>query len=742
MKARSLILLFVGALPLFAAEPPAVTRLKNLNSLPPAPFKPRDPKDPAVQRGTGVVRWREWGAEALEEATKKNKPILLFITPAWNHWGKVMERSTFTDLEVATRLNEEFIPIRINRDERPDIDIRLQTAVQALFGVRGWPLTVFLTPGGEPFYGGTYFPAEDDPALEKTGLRSVIQHVMQTWRQNREAIFKQAKAVDELLSQRQDPAALRGIPPADIAHRVTALMFEQLDKKAGGFLTHGTHEGAKFPTGPALELALLCYESSGDEKALEIVTKTLDGMLNGAIYDQIGGGFHRCTTDRWWRQPRFEKLLTVNAEMVSALAAGYRFSQSRHAAEATAGVWSNTLSVPRERPFIFSNGVPALDFFYGSQASGCDGLDEGDYYTWTSREIESILDDEQAATVKKTFGIEEAGDLPQTAPDRNVLFRAAPDRNVLLSRSRDRIPQNSFIKMHVARDRRRAPPLDKSIYVDGNAAMSEALLRLGWKDRGLFTLDALLKNTLLPDKDPATFTVAHVLNADGTCKGTLSLSQDMAALASACVTAYEITYKKEYLEKAEALLRELDRRYWDKAGGGFFDRDPREPVEAPFLKWPIKLYQDTSELNANGVGALASARLAMLTGKREHENRGEAIIAAFGNTLEKLGPYGARLCMAAELLRRDEAIKDAFRKKLQRKVTVELVDTPISEAINFINQLARVGVILDPQILADEPVKKTISIKAVDKPFVEVLDEVLKQAGLRWEIRGRVFITK
>jgi uncharacterized protein YyaL (SSP411 family) len=634
--------------------------------LPPAPLKPRDIKDPAVKRGNGVVHWKSWNAETLADAKKSNKLILLFISPEWNHFGKLMERTTFTDLEIAVRLNEEFIPIRVNRDEFPDLDIRMQMATHLLFEVRGWPLTVFLTPEGNPFYGGTYFPAEDDLALEKTGLQTVIHHIFDTWLNDKETILKQAATVAEALQSQPKDNDSRGIPDADVMTQVIAKLYAQLDKKAGGFLTHGAHEGAKFPAGPALELASLCHTNNSsfsnsnaaneliETQSKEIVIKTLDAIIQGAVYDQLGGGFHRATLDRWWRQPRFEKLLSLNAEMLSALASAHKLGLTSYETETnqTAKFWCTELSTPDEL------------YFYGSQASGRNGLEEGDYYTWTLKEIESIFtNDASLEKVVALFGIKELGSLTLTSPERNVLIRTKQWTTI---DAHER--ENILTQLRQIRAQRPAPPIDKNIYVDSNALMVNALLQLSmtfkndaFRLRGLRTLDALLKNAIPLEHADAHPRVAHVLSADGKIKIPSAYSQDMCALAAACVTAYEVTRHEKYLTQAVLLLNELDRRFWDNTRGGYFDRVPTEAHEAACMKWPVKLYQDTTEINANGLGAIALMRLSILTGKREYENRAIAILAAFGAALQDLGPYGARLCIAAELLR-EKTVNDQLKK--------------------------------------------------------------------------------
>lgn len=616
-------------------------------------FRQRNPNDPAVQTGRASVRWREWGPAVFAEAGKADKPVFLFITGEWCHWGKVMERSTFTDLEVATRLNEEFIPVRLNRDQRPDIDVRMQQAVQTICGSRGWPLCVCMTSDGKPFYGGTYFPVEDDPALGRTGMTSIIYFVMQFWRSKRADVIKQAAALDEALLQAADNVPVRGTPPEDLLNGVMEKMRAALDARAGGFFSSRNKDGAKFPAPRALDLALLHYARSKDKKSLEIVERTLDAMLKSGIYDQLAGGFHRYSTDRWWRQPRFEKLLVLNAEMLPVLLRAWKATGNaryKQAMEATLNCWTGMSD-------------PTGTYFFGSQAADATGLDDGDYFTWTVRDIEAAFADDTLCNFAKLyFGVEESGDLPQSAPDRNVLFEAMPpakaaEKLKLPAAGAEQMLARVRSGLLDERNRRPAPPIDKTIYVDGNALMAAAFIECGrgLEDaaitaRGLKTLRQLLKTAVLRDKDGNVTEVVHALAADGRIIAAPKLSQDEAALALACSIAFEATKEAEFSDAADAALKRLDSRFWDKARGGYFDR-AGDAVDYPGLKLPVKAFQDSSEPAANALAALASARMFVLTGRNDFASRASDIIDAFGGALLDLGIYGASLTHASEMLR-------------------------------------------------------------------------------------------
>ena len=607
----------------------------------------RKANDPGIVRGTGVVQWRQWNAETLSLAARARKPILVFVTATWCHWGKTMERATFTDMELATHANEDFIPVRLNRDERPDLDLRLQQAVQALSGRRGWPLTVGLTPDGRAFFGGTFFPADDDAAAGRFGLRQVLHDAMRAWGEQQAAVLREARALDDTLRKAGEEEETAGDVPADILARVAKATQAALDDKAGGLLAPGALGGGKFPAPRALELCLAHYARTRDVRSLDVVRKTLDAMLQGAIYDQLGGGWHRCCADRWWRVPRFEKLIAPNADMAALCAHAWQATgeaRYKRAADETLAFWSSLQD-------------PGGTYFGGSVAGGTSDLDEGDYYTWTVKELESVLrDDADARFAASYFNVREMGDLVTTAPYRNVLTvgRASPPAAVSAGgdarATLERLPRVTQL-LREARARRPQPTVDRSIYVDGNALMAAAFIECGrvfkepaYVARGVKTLRGLLKEGIVEAG------ALHVVTVGKLGTVTSFLAQDEAALAYACAVAFEATQEKEFADAAVASLQRLYRNFWDQEHGGYFDRCGASLKLAP-LAWRMKVYQDTEQPATNALVAQACVRLGVLTGRKEFTERAASIVAAFGAALEQLGPYGATLVLAAgELL--------------------------------------------------------------------------------------------
>jgi uncharacterized protein YyaL (SSP411 family) len=625
----------------------------------PRDFTPRSENDPGVEKGAGHVRWRPW-VDGFAEAAKSGKPILLFVTAPWCHAGHIMERTTFTDPGINTLIDQGFIPIKLNRDERPDIDIRLQQAVQAISGVRGWPLTVCLTPTGKVFFGGTSFTADDDFQTEKTGLRTTLRWVAELWQQARPKAYERGDALDELFKKALDADKLSGKVSPDALKQLATGMATTLDERSGG----SKLEPSRFPAPRGLDACLLDYARSGNAASLKVVTITLDAMLRGAIYDRLGGGFHRYCLDRWWRQPRFEKMLTLNAEMLPVLLHAWQATGNvayKEAIERTMRCWNS--------PPLW-NDRGGVAGWSGSMAADINSVDEGDYFTWTVKEIERALPDDADVRLACAFyGIGESGDLPQTAPSRNVLYEAMPLADAAKKSGLDEADARKRLarildQLVKARNARPAPIVDENIYVDANALMAAASLECGraldhreWIDAGARVLKGILANSIQPGVNSTR--MKHVLTgkrdagspALSSGDSATGLAADEAAVFYACAIALEVTGDPYFKEQAEASFRRINENFWDPVNGGNFDRIPGANAEPEsLLPWNEKPYMDAAEPPLNGLIAQGCVRMFALTGDESYRDRGTAIVEAFAAPLPKLGPYAATLTSAADAL--------------------------------------------------------------------------------------------
>lgn len=705
MRIAKLLFLLLPAVPwAMAEEPPKLPRnaegadlflspdrsdpgapvTNNKAVLPPSPVPlpflgagvPKRSDDPGISHGDGRIQWQTWGEDAFEKALRADKPIFLFVTANWCHAGKTMERISFTDLVVATRINEAFIPIRLDRDERPDIDLRMQEALHTLTGSRGWPVIMCLTPDGRVWYGGNSMPLDDDVVNSRPGMRTFIQYVLRAWWTDPAAVRTYAKTIDEALNRTPPPLSATELP-ADLLERTAHIIQASLDAKAGGMAggslvlsaQNGTvRESPKFPAPRALDLCLTHYARSGDPKSLSTVVKTLDAMLSGGIYDHLSGGFHRYSRDRWWRVPCFEKLLVLNAEMLPVCLHAYTATHDpryKQAVDETLRFWmeaqdSQTLAMPGS----------GTRFFPGSQAADATFSDDGDYFTWTVKEFENVLrDDTDCRIARLYFGVEESGEMSRTAPERNVLFEALPLQAVAqqvglsASETGQRLEHARQLLL-AARNKRAAPAFDRNIYMDGNALMAAAFIECGlaleqklYVERGVQTLKALLKDGIA--KDPVhtdRFAAVHALPNSSGLAIAPGLAQDEAALAYACSFAFEATHDPLFLQEAENSLRRLYQNHWDAADGGYFDRSSgARPGHEPLGKgdWKVKVWQETWEPSTNALAALACIRLGKATSRIEFTDRAKAIVNAFGAGLEKAGPYAAALALAADAVQQN-----------------------------------------------------------------------------------------
>ncbi|HYG76239.1 MAG TPA: DUF255 domain-containing protein [Planctomycetota bacterium] len=630
--------LLVCALAAIAAETPPPLTVPGQR----APVYVRRSGDRAIQRGNGIVKWRAFESSAFDDAVKLNRPVFLFVTSNWSQRGRAMERTTFTDTAVAAWLNEEFIPVRLNRDERPEIDWRLQQAVQALAGTQGLPLTVALTPQGRVFFGGTWFPVDDDPVAQRPGMQTVLNRIRHVWRSQKDDALRQAQELDEALRKANSDSAAAPNEKSDYRQRVlSATRILLQTHSADAELSAGT----LFPAPRAMELMLRTDEKNR-EADRQLAVKTMDALLRGGIHDQLEGGFFRCSVDSRWRVPRFEKTLAQNAEMIHVLLRLWDATADARYRDALLETvdFCNTLSD--------AQGC----FYFGSLAGGSSDLDDGDYYTFTVGDVERLLPDDQDCRLARAFfDIQENGDLPLTAPNRNVLIQALslPDAAKSAGMSADaaarRLP---LIKQTLLNERRLRPlpEIDRNMYVDANALMAAALILAGQQlklpaitARGIKIVDALIDLR----RSEGTRGV-HVIGARGPAP---FLLQDEAATLYALAAAYTATRNDRYLHAARSVVAFLRENFADEAAGGFFDCARGHPQEAPGLNWRGKIYQDTQDPSAHGLIALACCKL-VSAGHAEFRAVAETCTSRAVTLLRELGPYGATLTLALDELQR------------------------------------------------------------------------------------------
>ncbi len=540
-----------------------------------------------------------------------------------------MDRESYEDPQLAALLNAQFVCIKVDRDERPDVDARHQRAVQALTGQGGWPLTAFLTPEGDVFYGGTYFPPDD--RFGRQSFRTVLEKVGEIFRAQREKVLGSGREVREhvagLLRERA-PGALSPALLAQGAERMAKLF----DFRHGGF----GHE-PKFPHPAAVEFLLARWWDTGEGWLREIVEKTLAGMAEGGVHDQLGGGFHRYSVDGRWIVPHFEKMAYDNAELLKAYLHAFAALGDPRCAAAAHGIVAWSLEVLAD---------PAGGF--GASQDADVGLDDdGNYFTWTEEEARAELSDEEWQAARRRWDIYPEGEMHHD-PRRNVLWvaRALPAIAAEMQVTEpevERLLASARAKLKAARDARPAPAVDRAVYASWNAMLAEALLEAGAiLDRPEATLSATRALERL---------WAEARDADGLMLHRAGLAappllDDQVQCASAAIAAYEHTADAAWLDRARALADLVLQRFADPDGGFV---DSADQGGAGLLRERAQPIQDAPTPAPNAVAALVFLRLAAILEDERYRTAGERTLAAFAGAAD-LGLFAATWLRGADFL--------------------------------------------------------------------------------------------
>jgi len=566
------------------------------------------------------VHWHPWSDEAFARARAEDKPILLDVGAVWCHWCHVMDRESYEDPALAAFLNAEFVCIKVDRDERPDVDARHQRAVQALTGQGGWPLTAFLTPEGDVFYGGTYFPPDD--RFGRQSFRTVLEKVREVFRAQREKVAGSGREIREHVGALLSERASGPLAPA-LLERGAERMARLFDERHGGFGSQ-----PKFPHPAAVDFLLARWWDTGAERLRDIVAKTLAGMADGGVYDQIGGGFHRYSVDERWIVPHFEKMAYDNAELLKAHVHAFAALGEARFAAAANGIVDWTLEV-------LADGEGG----FGASQDADVGLDDdGNYFTWTEGEARAALTAEEWQAARRRWDIYAEGEMHHD-PSRNVLWvardLAAIAQELQMPESKvAQLLESAKRKLKRVRDARTAPAVDRAVYTSWNAMLAEALLeaaailgRRDCSDAALRALDRLWSSA--QDQD------GHLLHRAGLQAP--PLLDDQVQAASAAIAAYEFTGQAVWLDRARGLADLVLRRFADPQGGF---RDSAGDSGAGLLAQPATPIQDAPTPASNAVAALVFLRLGAILENEAYRAAGERTLGAFAGAAE-LGVFAA-----------------------------------------------------------------------------------------------------
>jgi hypothetical protein len=562
------------------------------------------------------IQWHEFGEEAFAAARLANKPVLLDIGAVWCHWCHVMDRESYDDPEVAAIVNEHYIAVKVDRDERPDIDSRYQVAVSALTGQGGWPLTAFLTPDGKPFYGGTYFPPAD--SYGRPSFKRVLLSIAQAYRDKPGEVLEQAQMVESAISRAESYSAGGGKVSATVIDAITESARNMFDEVNGGF-----GAAPKFPHPAALDLVMDQYVRTKDEELRTIFVHTLEKMARGGVYDQLAGGFHRYSVDERWIVPHFEKMCYDNSELLKNYVHAYQATGD----EFFAGVARDIVRWMDEWLSDRAHGG-----FYASQDADYSMDDDGDYFTWTLEETKAALTEEEAAVATLYYDIQEAGDMHHN-PAKNVLYiRGSVEeiaRRLKIPAERARaLLAAAKKKMYATRLLRPTPYVDKTVYAGWNAmcvsAYLEAAKVLDLAEARHFALRSL--DRLLSEGWNAEHGMKHVIAYSeafsdvraerrevagigyGVVPGGLD---DYAFAVIACLDAYEATADLSYFRFARAIGEAMVAGFFDPVAGGFFDTrgGASEQTALGILGTRRKPFQDSPTPAGNSAAAIALLRL-------------------------------------------------------------------------------------------------------------------------------------
>ena len=581
------------------------------------------------------IRWHEWGEEAFASAQRENKPMLLDIGAVWCHWCHVMDRESYDDSEVAQIVNDNFIAVKVDRDERPDIDSRYQAAVSAISGQGGWPLTAFLTPDGKPFYGGTYFPPQDQ--WGRPSFKRVLTSIANAYRDKFSDVTEQSKLVEQTISQAESFLGRSATFSPRAIDAIVQSALNMFDPKNGGF-----GNAPKFPHPSTLDLIIERYARTGDEQLRNVFTTTLERMANGGVYDQLAGGFHRYSVDERWVVPHFEKMCYDNSELLKNYVHAYQVTGSQFFASVARDIirWMDEWLSDREH-----------GGFYASQDADYSMDDDGDCFTWTVGDAKEVLSAEEAHVALLYYDINEVGEMHHNSA-KNVLYVRAPIEEIAkrLGLVADRVEEllvEAKKKMYAARLERPTPYVDKTVYVGWNAlcisAYLEAAKVLGLEDARRFALRSLDRVLAEAMRTDGLLHVIAYSDPQAERRQVRGMLEDYAFLAVACLDAYEVSSDLSYFKFARRITDAMVEKFFDATSGGFFDTEKTEEGQKQLgtLATRRKPFQDSPTPAGNSVATIALLRMYGYTNEQSYRDKAQETMEVFAGMAEQFGIFGA-----------------------------------------------------------------------------------------------------
>ncbi|MBS7249572.1 MAG: thioredoxin domain-containing protein [Candidatus Freyarchaeota archaeon] len=578
-----------------------------------------------LQHAYNPVDWYPWGEEAFKKAEREDKPIFLSIGYSTCHWCHVMEKESFEDPEVARLMNETFVSIKVDREERPDIDNVYMMVCQMMTGSGGWPLTIIMTPSGKPFFAGTYIPKESRFGL--TGMKSLIPRIKEFWEKRREEVENSAEQIIASIKSASGKTAGEDLGE-EILHRCYENLYDVFDEQNGGF-----GYGRKFPTPHNLYFLLRYWKRTGDGWSLKMVEKTLQAMRLGGIYDHVGFGFHRYSVDSKWLVPHFEKMLYDQALLVFAYIEAYQATGKLVYAQTAQEVLT----------YVLRDMVSPEGGFYSAEDADSEG-EEGRFYLWREEEIRQILSREEAEAIIKIYNISKEGNFEEEASrgktGKNIFHLKKPLPEIILELRMPleetlKLLESARQKLFQEREKRVHPLKDDKILTDWNGLMIAALAKAAHVLEKPEYLDAA--------KRAADFIFGKVRKEGGRLyhryregeAAILGFLDDYAFLIYGLIELYEANFEVKYLREAINLTGEMIKLFWDEMNGGFYFT----ASDAENVLIRNKEIYDGAYPSGNSIAMLDLLLLSRLAANPEYEEKAAQLVRAFSRTVSR-NPLG------------------------------------------------------------------------------------------------------
>lgn len=579
-----------------------------------------------LQHAHNPVNWYPWGDEAFEKAHNEGKPIFLSIGYSTCYWCHVMEREVFENSAIAELMNKTVVSVKVDREERPDVDRVYMSALQAMTGSGGWPMSMFLTPDRKPFFGATYIPPISSHG--RSGFPEILQRVQEVWESDRKSILETGERLSQFLVEHSSPGARSVNIDAQILDRGFEAFVRSYDKQHAGF-----GHAPKFPRPVAFNFLFRYFNRTGNKGALSMSLETLKAMYRGGMYDHVGGGFHRYATDPEWHVPHFEKMLYDQAQLTVSYLEAFQITKDGFYGEVARDILDYVLREMTHAEGAFFSARDAES----PQSTADPKKKEGAFYTWTQQELSDVLSSEEFRVVQKFYGIKENGNVKADPHGEfgglNILHIVALKEEIALEvhaslESINELIRTARAKLMIARNNRPRPFLDDKILASWNGLMISALAKASQ------TLDHT--PYLRAAERAADFVLTNMAPAgklrrrfrENEARFNASL-EDYAFLTQALLDLYEASFNIRWLETATTLAESMVGLFFDHTHGGFFDTDNSDPA----ILVRTKEWYDGAEPSGNSIAILCLLRLAQMRGNGHFQELADRSFIFFGERL-------------------------------------------------------------------------------------------------------------